>query len=177
MNVIARPRMSLAEFLAWEQEQPERYEFDGSRPIPMNGGTLDHARVIDRITDALKSRVSADYEVLGVPLKVATQPGRIRYPDVVVLARGQTGSARTVEPIVVIEVLSPSTRKADLRDKPTEYATVPSILAYVILPVAGDWTTKPVVLRRSADWVAEPIGGTLDLPEIGVVVPMDAVYG
>ncbi len=177
MNVIARPRMSLAEFLAWEQEQPERYEFDGSRPVAMNGGTLDHARVIDRITDALKSRVSAEYEVLGVPLKVATQPARIRYPDVVVLPHGQTGSLRIVEPIVVIEVLSPSTRKADLEEKPTEYATVPSILAYAILPVSGDTTTKPVALRRSSNWVVEPIGESLDLPEIGVVVPMDAVYG
>ena len=43
MNVALRQRMSLAEFLAWEERQELRYEFDGFQPYAMVGGTAAHA--------------------------------------------------------------------------------------------------------------------------------------
>jgi hypothetical protein len=43
MNVIVRPGVSLTEFLDWERTQPQRFEFDGTQPVPMTGGTVAHA--------------------------------------------------------------------------------------------------------------------------------------
>ena len=45
MSVGRRKPMSLEEFLAWEERQELRYEFDGLRPIAMTGGSSAHARV------------------------------------------------------------------------------------------------------------------------------------
>ena len=39
MDVALRKPMSLAEFLAWEERQELRYEFDGFRPVAVTGGT------------------------------------------------------------------------------------------------------------------------------------------
>ena len=82
----------------------------------------------------------------------------------------------TVEPTIVFEVISPSTALTDRRVKAVEYAAVPSILAYVILE-----TDRPeiVVRRRSNLWEAETIAGlgaALQLPEIGVSIPLTALY-
>ncbi len=37
--------MTLAEFLAWEERQDLRYEFDGFKPIAMTGGTIAHDQI------------------------------------------------------------------------------------------------------------------------------------
>ena len=43
-DALAKP-MTLESFLAWEERQELRYEFDGFRPIAMTGGTYAHARI------------------------------------------------------------------------------------------------------------------------------------
>ena len=45
MNLAVRKPMTLAEFLAWEERQEQRYEFDGSGPVAMAGGSLAHATI------------------------------------------------------------------------------------------------------------------------------------
>jgi len=174
MNVSVRPGVSLADFLAWEREQPQRFEFDGTQPIPMTGGTVAHARLVRRIMEAMYRLLPAGYEAFGGDLKVLTAPNRIRYPDVLALRGGAAPDADTVAPVVVFEVLSPSTTLTDLRVKPEEYAAVASILAHVILP--QDDLAGATVLRRSSNWRVEAAAGGLALPEIGVTIPLPDLY-
>lgn len=82
----------------------------------------------------------------------------------------------TVSPTIVFEVLSPSTALTDRRVKAVEYAGVSTILAYVMLE-----TDRPeiTVRRRSTGWGAETIEGLdaeLLLPEVGVTIPVAAIY-
>ena len=175
MNVIVRPGVSLADFLDWERRQPLRFEFDGTQPIPMTGGTVAHARLVRRIVAALSRLLPAGFEAFGGDLKVPTAPNRIRYPDALVLRGDPAPDADTVAPVMVFEVLSPSTMLTDLRVKPEEYAAAPSVLAYVILPQDGP--AGATVLRRATGWVAEAAGDALELPEIGVTIDVSALYG
>ena len=174
MSASLRP-LTVEEFLAWERTQDSRYEFDGVQPIAMTGGSRPDARVITRLTVALGGRVRPPCEVFGGELKVLT-PGRVRYPDVSVVCSDPGDDGDTIDPTVVFEVLSPSTALTDRRVKPAEYAAVPTILAYVIL--AAD-RPEITVHRRSAGWEPETITGiaaNLDLLEIGVIVPLAALY-
>jgi Uma2 family endonuclease len=87
-----------------------------------------------------------------------------------------TKAATSSAPTVVFEVLSPSTALTDRRVKAVEYAGVPYILDYVMLE-----TDRPevTVRRRSTAWDAETfegIGAELPLPEVGVTIPLAAVY-
>ncbi len=175
MSVIVRPGVSLAEFLSWEREQPLRYEFDGTQPIPMTGGTVAHARILRRIMAAMLRLLPTGFEALGGDLKVLTRPNRVRYPDFLVIAGDPDPKTDIVVPVVVFEVLSPSTRLTDLRVKPDEYASVPSILAYVLLPQED--AADAIVLRRSNDWEPEAMIEALILPEIGVSIPLSDLYG
>ena len=73
MNLAVRKPMTLAEFLAWEERQEQRYEFDGSEPVAMAGGTATHADIQANITTALRSRLrgkpckfyGSDLKILG----------------------------------------------------------------------------------------------------------------
>jgi hypothetical protein len=53
MNVGFRKPMTVGEFLAWEERQELRYEFDGLRPVATIGGTIAH----DLITFNIRKRM------------------------------------------------------------------------------------------------------------------------
>jgi Uma2 family endonuclease len=174
MSASLRP-LTLDEFLDWERAQPLRYEFDGIQPVAMTGGSLAHNRVTTRLTVALFQSVRPPCEACGPDLKVLT-PGRVRYPDASVLCGASDSGSDTIDPTVVFEVLSPSTALTDRRVKALEYASVPGILAYVMLETEHP---KIVVRRRANGWDEETIEGSdahLPLPEIGITIPLAAIY-
>ncbi len=45
MSLALRKRMTFAEFLALEERQSQRYEFDGTGPVAMTGGTFTRAAI------------------------------------------------------------------------------------------------------------------------------------
>ncbi len=57
MNVALRQPMSLEQFLAWEDRQELRYEFDGFQPVAMTGGTAAHAATLRNILFSLTGRL------------------------------------------------------------------------------------------------------------------------
>jgi Uma2 family endonuclease len=175
MSASLRP-LTLEEFLAWERAQPERYEFDGIQPVAMTGGSVAHARLVRRLVTALAARLGSSCEAFGGDLKVLTA-GRARYPDATVVCGPVDPRGDTVQPALVVEVLSPSTALTDRRVKAAEYTGVPSVLAYVLLEQDQP---RAVVLRRSGGWREEVVDGpdaVLRLPEVGVELPLDQLYG
>lgn len=167
MSAPLKP-LTLHEFLAWERTQPVRYEFDGTQPVAVTRGTIAADRVARRLLRALDRRLKPPCEAFGVTVKVLTPTGRVRYPDVKV-AHGEFDPASDhVEPVVVFEVLSPTTEMTDRRVKSAEYVSMPSVMAYLLLAQDRPAAT---VLRRSSDWRPDDIEGPntmLDLPEIGI---------
>jgi len=178
MSVALRKPMTLAEFLAWEERQELRYEFDGFEPVAMTGGTIAHDQITFDLRTALASRLMGKpCRPLGPNVKIIVD-GRARYPDALVVCQPVSPTASIVEnPVVVFEVLSEGTSETDLIDKNREYRATPSIQRYVILQQIHK---VAIVFERRADlWLSEIVSGNgavLDLPEIGITVPLDEVY-
>ncbi|MBY0331102.1 MAG: Uma2 family endonuclease [Acetobacteraceae bacterium] len=170
MCASLRP-LTLEEFLDWERTQPARYEFDGIQPIAMTGGSVAHARLVA----ALGAGLPPGCEAFGGDLKVLTT-GRARYPDATVVCGPLDTAGDTVEPVLVAEVLSPSTALTDRRVKAAEYASVASVQVYVML---DQEVARATVLRRAAGWREELVEGrdaVLALPEAGVRIALAALY-
>jgi Uma2 family endonuclease len=176
LEPLARP-MTIDEFLAWEREQEGVWEFDGVQPVAMVGGTFAHALVVDRLTVLLRERVRPPCVPFGGNIKVPTLGGkRARVPDAFVQCSPFERGGDLATPTVVFEVLSESTRAADRGPKAMEYQGVESVQAIVLL--AQD-EPEATVLRRSAGWAEEVLRGrdaVLALPEIGIEVPLAALY-
>ena len=180
MNVALRKPMTQADFFRWAQAQRERYEFDGLQPIVMTGGSGNHARIIRNINVQLDRCLGDDSpcEALVTEAGVQTIGDAIRYPDGVVTCSGFDGRAHLVpDPVIVFEVVSPSSIREDRIIKPREYAAVPSIRRYVIVEQTVIGLT---VLWRTGDepWRLHTLkaGDVLSLPEIGVEIPVDRLY-
>ncbi len=80
------------------------------------------------------------------------------------------------DPVVVFEVLSPSTASTDIGAKNEEYRDTPSIQRYVIL--TQDRQQATVFARVGSDWVGHIVSGDaiLEMPEIGISVPLSELY-
>jgi Uma2 family endonuclease len=178
MNIALRRPMTLQEFLAWEDRQELRYEFDGFAPKAMNGGTWAHSTIQSNVVLALGNRLRGKpCRPHGSHLKIEVA-GRIRYPDAFVVCTSVSPLAKVVtEPVVVFEILSPSSAHEDLVAKNAEYRATPSIRRYVVLEQTRIGALAFV--RKGDDWVTEILDGpdaVLGLPEIGVSIPMSELY-
>jgi len=80
MNVALRKPMTLTEFLAWEERQELRYEFDGFQPVAMTGGTLAHDLITFNVRKSLDTRLAGQpCRPWGPNVKILT-PGRHAIP-------------------------------------------------------------------------------------------------
>ncbi len=172
--------MTRQAFFPWAEAQEERYEFDGSHPVAMTGGNLRHSRLARNINhDLVKRLAGKPYESLGPDAGVATVGEAVRYPDAVVTCIGFDDRTRLVpSPVFVLEVLSPSSIRTDRVIKLREYQAVPSIRCYVIVEQDAPVVT---VYRRDQPgdaFRAEPLAdhAILQLPEIDIELPLDAIY-
>ena len=107
MNVALSKPMSLDEFLAWEDCQELRYEFDGFEPQAMAGGTAAHSAIQRNILFPLTARLRwQPCQPHGSELKILVA-GRIRYPEAFVACTPIPPRAKIVaDPVVVFEVFS-----------------------------------------------------------------------
>ena len=140
MTVALERPMSLDQFLIWEQRQDLRWEFDGFGPVAMTGGAANQSAIQRNLAIAVGGQLrgkrcqlyTADLKVLVAgsirypDAFVACTP--IRYPDAFVACTPLLGDTLVVtDPVVVFEVLSPSTASTDIGAKNQEYRDTPSI--------------------------------------------------
>ncbi len=178
MNRALREPMTLAEFLEWEERQPLRYEFDGVGPVAMKGGTYGHSTIQRNLAIAIGGRLRGKpCQFQSSELKFQVADGHVRYPDGMVVCSPVDRTATAVrDPVVVFEVLSPSTTRCDRLVKAHEYQATPSVRRYVMLEQDGVGAT---VYARSGDtWTHDILiaDSLLSLPEIGVEQPLAELY-
>ena len=178
MNVALRPTITLQEFLAWEERQELRYEFDGYRAVAVVGGTEAHDIIAMNLASELHSRLrGSPCRVHGSSLKIEVA-GRIRYPDAFVVCTPVNPMGKVItEPVVVFEVLSDSTAVIDQTVKNDEYRATESIQRYVML--SQERMTAVVYERVGGRWVGSLVtdqAAVLAMPEIGVSLPLAALY-
>src|SRR5258708_3731150 len=81
MSNAVRAPMTLTEFLAWEERQELRYEFDGFAPVAMTGGTFGHDQITFELRKSLDARLAGKpCRPFGPNVKIIVD-GRTRYPD------------------------------------------------------------------------------------------------
>ena len=126
--------MGIADFFLWLQTQERKYELIGGEPVMMAGASLDHNDIATSGATAFKTQLKGKpCRAIGSDVAIAIPSGNVRYPDFGVDCGKKIGSSMTaIEPTVIAEVLSPSTRYADFNKKVEEYKTVQTV-NYILL--------------------------------------------
>ena len=135
----ARPNQpepwTVEEFLAWEREQEERYEYVGGVIRMMVGGTLDHNTIAGNVFSGLRTQLrDGPCRVFMEAVKVVADAATM-YPDVVVTCAPGSGQSDVVpEPEIVARgALSRSTQGFDRGPKLDAYQQILSLKQYVLI--------------------------------------------
>jgi Uma2 family endonuclease len=157
---------TVEEFLVWEGEQPDRHEFVKGEVRAMVGATVLHERVVRRLLSLLSAHLD------GTPCEVFTSNVKLQvgkdlyYPDVKVSCdkRDKEPAALLIEhPVLLIEVLSPSTEDYDRGEKFEAYRAIGELTEVVFV----DMKARTLVLRQraSGDW-RETVAPSVELKSI-----------
>ncbi|MCY4060840.1 MAG: Uma2 family endonuclease [Chloroflexi bacterium] len=147
-------KMSVEEFLNFAERSEYPYEFIEGEPIEMTGGKLNHFRLINRLQQLLESLLpDSDCEVLGSGMLVRVGDASLVSPDVIVVCGEPETESDTrilLNPILVVEVTSPSSIDHDRVVKRDFYESVDSIQAYLI--VDQDRMLAELFARTETGW-------------------------
>jgi Uma2 family endonuclease len=132
--------MTADEFIAWAMEQPEteHYELAGGEVIAMAPERVTHSRAKYHITQRLIAAIDdagVDCETFIGGLAVVVDSGTVYEPDVLVRCGTDLDglTVRISDPVIVVEVLSRSTKGRDTGAKLADYFRLPSVRQYLIV--------------------------------------------
>jgi len=174
-SAIAQPIMTVDDYLTWEAEQPEKHDFFRGEVFAMTGGTLRHNRATLRSMIAFENHLQGkSCRVFAGDVKVAVNVAEhLFYPDVVVTCNAQDLSnldaVKISAPVLVLEVLSPSTAAYDRGQKFLSLQKQTSLQEYALLDAQAP---RLEVHRRNAAgrfelYVFEGADGEAELASIG----------
>jgi Uma2 family endonuclease len=172
--------MTLDEYMAWENAQPERHEFFRGEVIAMAAPRRVHAMAAQNTAAALHAHLKGSpCCVFMHSMKVQVDNDAIFYPDVFVTCHEQDLKTDMVfrHPVVIVEVLSNSTQAYDRGQKFAAYRRLPSLKEYVL--VDPD-TQRVEVFRRNERELFELHDQTglleLTLASVAARLPMAEVF-
>lgn len=173
------PKLTPAEYLAREASSLTKHEFVDGVVYAMAGGTGRHARVATVLANTLFNHLPESCEVVPFVMKVRINAGHSElfyYPDVIVTC-GQVDLTLDYreEPILLIEVLSPSTERTDRKEKFEAYKNIRSLQEYII--AHQDIPTIEVYRRRTV-WQQEVFlpGTRFMLDSVELELAVDDIY-
>ncbi len=181
MTEVAQKQMTVDEFLTWAEGRPGRYELFRGEVIAMTLEMARHAQMkaalYVSLRDALRAR-RLDCHVMPDGMTVRIDDSTAFEPDALVYfgAKLPPASLDVPNPVIVVEVLSHSTRRIDLNHKLAGYFHVPSVRHYLVID-----PEKPLVVRHTRDTngsirtqiVSE---GALALDPPGIEIAVAEVY-
>jgi Uma2 family endonuclease len=176
MDTVLPEAWTTDRFLAWEDKQEGKHEFDGRRVIPMTGGSVAHQRIVFNLCLSLMGLLD-DKKLMALHEMRIRMGAVVRYPDVVVCAAPVDQTIRTLsDAIAIFEILSDDTATTDRVEKLLDYASLPSLRSYMLLEQTAAAAT---LFQREAGgpWIASAhTGGTLSLAGLAITLPLSDLY-
>ncbi len=140
MSATAPVRMTADEFIAWAMQQPEgqRYELVAGEVVGMAPERAAHARLKGRVFGALVQAIQAagaSCEAFPDGMTVRVDADTVYEPDALLRCGSplDDNAVEVLDPLIVVEVVSPSSAKRDSGSKLEGYFRIPSVRHYLIV--------------------------------------------
>jgi Uma2 family endonuclease len=163
----------------------ERYRYEFVRGWIMQqqaGGTFKHARLGAAFCAVLRATIDLSLWAVSGAERLIDIAGTVRFADAVAERVGTAtdDSIQTEHPVVIVEVLSPSSEERDLSVKPQEYLRTPSLDTYIVASqdevLCYVWQRRPDGTFTEA---ADEVSGrdkVIRIPALGITVALAEVY-
>ncbi len=182
MAIQTKRMMTVADYLAWEERQEFKHEYIDGEIIEMTGGTRIHSRIIINLTLALGRQLeNSNYVIHSNDMRVRIDETRYVYPDLSAVSGQELmedeRELTLLNPVFVVEVISPSSETRDRVYKREYYYSVPSIEAYLI--VDQDRVRAELYTRADDGWRLQEFSSADDVIPLAMLncdLPLAQVY-
>jgi len=174
---------TVEEYLVFERESAEKHEYIDGEIIAMAGASREHNLIGTNTTVALATHLRGKgCEVYANDMRVRMKGKGYGYPDVVVVC-GEPEFADEefdvlLNPMIVVEVLSPSTRFRDKTEKLETYQKMESIKECLLIEQTV-MRVEHYLKQTPNQWllrIYENVGDTVELESVGCEVLLADIY-
>jgi Uma2 family endonuclease len=182
VTTIRHLHYTYEEYLALEEESTVRHEYLDGEIYAMAGGSPDHAALAAAVIAALGSRLPSGCRIFTSDLRLRIPAtGLSTYPDAAVVCgpteRAPDDRLAVTNPVLLVEVTSPSTEDYDRGEKLRHYKSLPSVREVLIV---SHREPRLTVHRRQGDkkWSEETagLGEGVALASLGTELAVGEVY-
>jgi Uma2 family endonuclease len=182
MATKAKSHLTVEQYLAQYEGAEGRYELVRGEVVKMASETAQHVRLKFFVAIALKNSISK----AGLPCEVFTDGMTVkinrdtgREPDAAVQCgkKVDPNSLLLDSPVIVVEVISPSSEISDTQDKLADYFSVPSIQHYIIVKPEEHYVLHHKRLEDDKVLTAIVRSGQLVFDPPGIVISMEDIFG
>lgn len=170
---------SVEDYLAFEEKSEVRHEYHFENLIEKSGTTYRHNDLVFYLTAFFRFNLSKnDYRISSEQVKLQVASEKIFfYPDVMV-ALPEEQDCYSTKPIIIIEVLSESTRKFDMVDKFIQYQKLETLQYYLLVEPEK---LLVIVHKKTADneWQTDTytsVTDTIELPTLQLRLSLKDIY-
>jgi Uma2 family endonuclease len=167
MAIPKIPRYTVEQYLRMSSASETKLEYRDGEIIDMAGATYNHNRITANLLGELRNKLKgSSCEATGGDTRVLAADDRYCYPDVVVVCGGPMFDPRDPEmtitnPLVLIEVMSPSTEATDRSEKLIRYINIESLQEYVLVSQSGP-KIESYLRNRQGAWTIGPVARSLE---------------
>jgi len=178
------PQLTPEEYLALERAAATKSEYWLGQVYAMAGVTFAHDRIHNNLSRHLGNQLEGGpCQVMGPEMKVGVDRGKrgFAYPDAFILCGPPVFLDEhedvVTNPLVIFEILSPSTEQADRGRKFAEYRRLATLRHYVLVS-QSQMTVEHYQRQADGSWLLVVLegGGVLRLADAGVELALGAVY-
>ena len=182
MAVESPVRLTVEEYLAWEETNFERHEYIDGEVRCMAGATGRHNRIMSNTNTAIGRQLDdSNCFLLSSEMRVKAGETRYVYPDLSAVCGEEMfereNEMELLNPVLVIDVTSPSTIEIDRGEKRDFYFDVSSIRAYLIIDQHRIYSD--LYTRAESGWhvrVFNSLNDVVPLPALDCELPLAQVY-
>jgi Uma2 family endonuclease len=170
--------MTLAEFLEWDDGTDRRYELLDGIPVMMAPSLEAHGELALALGAEIRARLRPPCRVIGeAGIVIPDRADTYYIADLAVTCTPrEPGRRMVVAPVLVVEVLSPSTGQVDRWRKVADYRTLPSVQE--ILVVFSDERRVEIQRRTPDGWRVEDLIGKAEIKVscCDAPIPLEGIY-
>lgn len=178
-QVLKYDLVAFDDYLAGEREVEIRSEYVDGLVYAMAGASRTHNTIAGSFYALIETQLKDSCRAWQSDMKTVIQHKGQRfayYPDIIAACSIlDEDEYICTNPVLIVEVLSDSTERTDLKEKFDNYTTIPSLLEYVVVsqdvPLVRMW-------RRRTSWEREVYraGETFRLESVALNVPVEHIY-
>lgn len=168
--------ISPAEYFAILDKDNQRYELIDGEIYAMAGGSRSHTRLIRKLSTVLDAHLQNGTCEVFPEFMLRMEHDNYVFPDLLVECDNEDNlHDYATHPVLIIEVLSDSTRRYDLSGKFNRYQSISSLQEYVVVEQS---MMRIYIYRRADEWniTRYEQGDEVEFQSIGLTIPIADIY-